>query len=182
MLPTCVIGLREGLEAALIVAIIAAFLRRQGRRDLIRWVFIGGGTAVLLCAAAGLALHISQRSCRSAGKSASRPSSARWPSARAHPPRGATEQRGPEDPAPRLLLHRRHRREHRPARCRVVLHRLPEGSAHAVHPDPDAAGPDRPAQRVHPAHWQRAVRRGAWAARAGRLLRQGAVQLTDSLK
>jgi high-affinity iron transporter len=58
MLPTFVIGLREGLEAALIVAIIAAFLRRQGRRDLIRWVFIGVGTAVLLCAAAGVALHI----------------------------------------------------------------------------------------------------------------------------
>jgi high-affinity iron transporter len=58
MLPTFVIGLREGLEAALIVAIIAAFLRRQGRRDLIKWVFIGVGTAVLLCAAAGVALHI----------------------------------------------------------------------------------------------------------------------------
>jgi hypothetical protein len=35
MLPTFVIGLREGLEAALIVGIIAAFLRRQGRRDLL---------------------------------------------------------------------------------------------------------------------------------------------------
>jgi deferrochelatase/peroxidase EfeB len=33
MLPTFAIGLREGLEAALIVGIIAAFLRKQGRRD-----------------------------------------------------------------------------------------------------------------------------------------------------
>src|ERR1700761_3694983 len=57
MLPTFVIGLREGLEAALIVGIVAAFLRRQGRRDLIRWVFIGVGTAVLVCVAAGVALH-----------------------------------------------------------------------------------------------------------------------------
>jgi high-affinity iron transporter len=57
MLPTFVIGLREGLEAALIVGIIAAFLRKQGRRDLLRWVFAGVGTAVLLCLAVGIALN-----------------------------------------------------------------------------------------------------------------------------
>ncbi len=32
MLPTFVIGLREGLEAALIVGIVAAFLAQQGRK------------------------------------------------------------------------------------------------------------------------------------------------------
>src|SRR4051812_46021404 len=58
MLPTFVIGLREGLEAALIVGIIAAFLRKQGRRDLLRWVFVGVGTAVALCLAAGIALDV----------------------------------------------------------------------------------------------------------------------------
>ena len=36
MLPTFVIGLREGLEAALIVGIIAAFLGQQGRKDALR--------------------------------------------------------------------------------------------------------------------------------------------------
>ena len=41
MLPTFVIGLREGLEAALIVGIIAAFLGQQGRRDALRQVWIG---------------------------------------------------------------------------------------------------------------------------------------------
>ncbi len=39
MLPTFVIGLREGLEAALIVGIVAAFLRQRGRLDLLRWAF-----------------------------------------------------------------------------------------------------------------------------------------------
>jgi high-affinity iron transporter len=58
MLPTFVIGLREGLEAALIVGIIAAFLRKQGRRDLVRWVFVGVGCAVLLCLAVGIALDV----------------------------------------------------------------------------------------------------------------------------
>jgi high-affinity iron transporter len=41
MLPTFVIGLREGLEAALIVGIVAAFLGQQGRRDALRQVWIG---------------------------------------------------------------------------------------------------------------------------------------------
>jgi high-affinity iron transporter len=58
VLPTFVIGLREGLEAALIVGIIAAFLRKQGRRDLLRWVFVGVGTAIALCLAAGIALDV----------------------------------------------------------------------------------------------------------------------------
>ena len=36
MLPTFVIGLREGVEAALIVGIIAAFLRQERRGDALR--------------------------------------------------------------------------------------------------------------------------------------------------
>ena len=62
---------------------------------------------------------------------------------------------------------------HRAARRRPVLHRLPEGSAQAVRADPATARSARPAQRVHPAHRQRAVRRAARAARRGGLLRQG---------
>jgi high-affinity iron transporter len=61
MLPTFVIGLREGLEAALIVGIIAAFLRKQGQDKLLRWVFAGVGLAVLLCVAVGVALDILSR-------------------------------------------------------------------------------------------------------------------------
>lgn len=58
MLPTFVIGLREGLEAALIVGIVAAFLRQRGRMDALRWVWIGVLSAVGLCAAAAVALKI----------------------------------------------------------------------------------------------------------------------------
>jgi FTR1 family protein len=56
MLTTFAIGLREGLEAALIVGIIAAFLRQRGRPDLLRWVYLGVGTAVLLCAIGAVAV------------------------------------------------------------------------------------------------------------------------------
>lgn len=61
MLPTLVIGLREGLEAALIVGIIAAFLRKQGRTDLLRWVFVGVSVAIVLCVAVGVVLDLISR-------------------------------------------------------------------------------------------------------------------------
>lgn len=56
MLPTFIIGLREGLEAALIVGIIAAFLAQQGRRDALRQLWIGTVLAVGLCIAIGVLL------------------------------------------------------------------------------------------------------------------------------
>lgn len=51
-LPTVhfVIGLREGVEAALIVGIIGSFLAQQGRRDALRWMWAGVALAVALCA------------------------------------------------------------------------------------------------------------------------------------
>jgi high-affinity iron transporter len=58
MLPTFVIGLREGLEAALIVGIIAAFLGQHGRRDALPKVWSGVGIAVLICLGFGIGLHI----------------------------------------------------------------------------------------------------------------------------
>jgi high-affinity iron transporter len=61
VLPTFVIGLREGLEAALIVGIIAAFLRQQGRVDALRQVWIGTTIAVLLCLGIGIALQVLSR-------------------------------------------------------------------------------------------------------------------------
>lgn len=61
MLATAVIGLREGLEAALIVGIIAAFLKQSGRRDALRWVWAGVGIAILICLAVGVALQAINR-------------------------------------------------------------------------------------------------------------------------
>src|SRR5262245_29444708 len=61
MLPTFVIGLREGLEAALIVGIVAAFLRQQGRRDALRWVWAGVGLAVAICVGVGATLELVSR-------------------------------------------------------------------------------------------------------------------------
>ena len=58
MLATFVIGLREGLEAALIVGIIAAFLKQSNRSDAIRKVWAGVGAAVALCLAVGVLLQL----------------------------------------------------------------------------------------------------------------------------
>lgn len=58
MLPTFVIGLREGLEAALIVGIVAAFLNRESRRDALKHMWLGVAIAVAICAAVGIGLHI----------------------------------------------------------------------------------------------------------------------------
>lgn len=56
MLATLVIGLREGLEAALIVGMIAAFLRRNGQPLKPMW--LGVGAAVLLSALVGITLEL----------------------------------------------------------------------------------------------------------------------------
>src|SRR3954449_4006098 len=58
MLPTFVIGLREGVEAALIVSIIATFLRQEGRSDALRWVWAGVVAAATICLAVGILLEV----------------------------------------------------------------------------------------------------------------------------
>jgi high-affinity iron transporter len=58
VLPTFVIGLREGLEAALIVGIIAAFLGQQGRKNALRQVWIGTTAAVAICIGVAIALQV----------------------------------------------------------------------------------------------------------------------------
>src|SRR3954471_15183154 len=58
MLPSFVIGLREGVEAALIVGIIASFLRQEGRRDALRPMWLGVAAALAICVAVGALLEL----------------------------------------------------------------------------------------------------------------------------
>lgn len=59
-LPTVqfVIGLREGVEAALVVGIIATFLYQQGRRDALGWMWTGVALAVALCIGVAVILEL----------------------------------------------------------------------------------------------------------------------------
>jgi high-affinity iron transporter len=58
VLPAFVITLREGVEAALIVGIVAAFLVKQKRRDALRPMWIGVAAAIAICAAVAVALRV----------------------------------------------------------------------------------------------------------------------------
>jgi high-affinity iron transporter len=58
MLPTFVIGLREGLEASLIVGIIAAFLIQRDEPRALRPMWVGVGIAIGLCVAIAVVLRL----------------------------------------------------------------------------------------------------------------------------
>lgn len=53
-----VIALREGIEAALIVSILLAYLRQLGRQDRARVVWWGTGAAIAISAAVGTAIFV----------------------------------------------------------------------------------------------------------------------------
>lgn len=56
MLATFLIGLREGLEAALVVGILVAYLRRLGRKDALPKMWAGVGLAIVLALGIGAVL------------------------------------------------------------------------------------------------------------------------------
>ena len=58
MIPTLVITLREGVEASLIVGIVAAFLVKQGRRDALGLMWLGVGLAAAICVAIAVTLRV----------------------------------------------------------------------------------------------------------------------------
>jgi high-affinity iron transporter len=58
MIPTLVIALREGVEASLIVGIIAAFLVKEGRQDAMRQMWGGVAIAVALCVGIAVLLRV----------------------------------------------------------------------------------------------------------------------------
>jgi high-affinity iron transporter len=68
LLPTFVIGLREGLEASLIIGIIAAFLIQRGNRDALRWMWLGVGGAVAICLGVAVVLRLVDAGLPEAGK------------------------------------------------------------------------------------------------------------------
>jgi len=58
MIPTFVITLREGVEASLIIGIIAAFLVKEGRRDAMRQMWMGIAIAIVLCIGVAVLLEV----------------------------------------------------------------------------------------------------------------------------
>ncbi len=53
---SALIGLREGLEAALVVSILIAFLVKSDQRGALKWVWGGVAAALLICVAIGTAI------------------------------------------------------------------------------------------------------------------------------
>jgi high-affinity iron transporter len=56
-LPTFIITLREGVEAALVVGIVFAYLKKAGKTHLKNWIYWGMGAGVAVSALAGVAFE-----------------------------------------------------------------------------------------------------------------------------
>jgi high-affinity iron transporter len=54
------IGLREGLEAAIVVTILVAFLVKSERRDALKWVWLGVAAAILMTVAVFLVIQFGE--------------------------------------------------------------------------------------------------------------------------
>ena len=57
---SALIGLREGLEAAIVVMILVAFLVRSDRRDALKWVWLGVGAAIAMTIGVFLTIQLGE--------------------------------------------------------------------------------------------------------------------------
>ena len=68
MLPSLLIMVREGFEAALIVAVVLAYLRRIGRADMTRFTLLGVFAAVIVSIGVGITLQVTVGSLEGAAR------------------------------------------------------------------------------------------------------------------
>jgi high-affinity iron transporter len=78
MFAAYLIMLREGVEAALIVGIVACYLKQSGRAQWLPMVWVGVGAAVAVCVAVGVALVGANREFPSASRSSLKAWSPCW--------------------------------------------------------------------------------------------------------
>ncbi|MDV3129057.1 FTR1 family protein [Mycobacterium sp. 21AC1] len=64
------IGLREGLEAAIVVSILVAFLVKAERRDALKWVWLGVGSAIAMTVAVFLVIQFGENTISGLGAEA----------------------------------------------------------------------------------------------------------------
>ena len=64
------IGLREGLEAAIVVSILVAFLVKSDRRDALKWVWLGVGLAILMTVGVFLGIQFGEKTISGLGAEA----------------------------------------------------------------------------------------------------------------
>lgn len=64
------IGLREGLEAAIVVSILVAFLVKSDRRDALKWVWLGVGAAIVMTVGVFVAIQFGENTISGLGAEA----------------------------------------------------------------------------------------------------------------
>jgi high-affinity iron transporter len=67
---SALIGLREGLEAAIVVTILLAFLVKSDRRDAVKWVWFGVGAAIVMTIAVFLTIQYGENTISGLGAEA----------------------------------------------------------------------------------------------------------------
>ncbi len=67
---SALIGVREGLEAAIVVTILVAFLVKSNRRDALKWVWLGVGAAIVMTVVVFLAIQFGENTISGLGAEA----------------------------------------------------------------------------------------------------------------